>query len=388
MTQQLIGRHKLLKDLNVRAVYQQLTRHGPQSRTELADKLELSQASVGRFVDLLLSANLLREGERIASKAGRRQTLVDINPDAAVIAALTIRSRRIRLLLSDLQGQPLTQTSTDRQARSATELVAQSVALIQKTHAELGINAALGAVVIGLSAAWHPQAQQVYAAPQLAEIEGVNIQQLFESNLQADVMPGTIDVGNDINFAALGEMHYGAAQQVKNFVYINLGSGVGGAAVIDGKLHTGAHGFAGELGYLPIFKEGELRSLESLIGRNAIVHYTQEAGLGSSEQDFFNAFEAQHPGALRIANEISQYLAVAICTITSTLNPDLVVLGGSIGQYSHYFIPTIETLLAPLVPVMPVLASTQLGRDAGLRGAIVHGQALAGEAFITKELSR
>ena len=122
----------------------------------------------------------------------------------------------------------------------------------------------LAAVTVGVSGAWNDKRQQIHAAPNLALLQGVNLLELLEASLADLSLPQSVRIGNDVDHAALGELAHGAASGYNSFFYLNLGSGIGGGVVINRRLHTGAEGFTGELGYLPIYTGNRYQALEPL----------------------------------------------------------------------------------------------------------------------------
>lgn len=379
-------RHSLLKDVNTRAVFEHLAQGGAQSRTEIAKSLELSLASVSRIVDSLMSARLLLEGSHVASKVGRRQVLIDINPQAAVVAGVSIRSRYLRVHITDLKGTLLHQARIERVRSSAKALVQQVFTEVTRFISNQPVG--LGGLVVGISGAWHPLQHQVYAAPNIAVLEGVNLYALLAETFSKLLIADAIAVDNDINFAALGELRYGAAKGSNNFFYLNLGSGVGGAPVINGHIQAGAQGFAGEVGYIPICVRDEMQVLENLIGRSALEKQARAIGLTTTDDLFQAAYDRQQPEAYTQVQQLCQYLAIAIATITTNFNPDLIVLGGSIGKYSDRLLPDLERLLKSWLPIQPTLVSTHLGRDANLIGATVYARQLTRSLLIDRVIDR
>lgn len=382
MQEQMIGRHGLMRDLNYRAVVERLASDGPLSRADLARELSLSPASVSRLVEALLAAELLCEGEPVASRAGRPQIPLRINAAAALVAGISIRSRSMRLRLADLDGRPLGQERLPRHTESPERLCAQLRDMLLGAREAHAPGRPIAAVAVGVSGAWDERGRRVHAAPNLAVLEGVDALELLQRQLQGLVVGDNITLDNDINFAALGEHAHGAARGAADFFYLSLGSGVGGAAVVDGRLHRGVRGFAGELGYLPVWGEDGVRPLESRVGRTALERYAEEAGLESDERDVFERLADHRPEAARVADRVSGFLATALASIVTTLDPGLVVLGGGVGRHSDTWTERIRRRLAELVPVVPEVLATELGRDASLLGAVAYGRGTARDALI------
>lgn len=381
-----VGRHGLIRDLNHRAVYERLAAAGSASRAEIARDLMLSAASVGRVVDALIRAGLVREGERVVQGIGRPQTPLLVNAGAAWVAGVSIRSFALRVHLCDLEGRVVGQVQVPREQGSAQALARQLHDVLAQLVVEHDPTRPLAAVVIGLSAVWDGAARRIYAAPNLAILEDVDALELFRQALADLLLDDTITIDNDINYAALGEAAHGAARGVNRFVYLSVGSGVGGAVIIDGEVQRGIHGFAGEFGYLPVFSGGQWLALEKVIGRTALVRFARPEGLLEEGGDVFEHLE-QVDGSLGVVgHHVSDVLVQALAAIITTLDPERIVLGGGVGRYSEAWTHHIECRLRGILPVVPDIVSTAIGRDASLLGAVAHARVLARRTLLKGEL--
>lgn len=373
----LSGRPGLLKALNTMAVVERLAEVGGASRVALAAAVGLSATSVSRITDALIRAGLVREGDRIASRVGRRQTLLELEPSAGSVLALDIRTNSVRFALSDLRGGRVAHQRVPMTATDLRGLVDQVGRHVDEFASAVG--GSLLTVVVGLPGAWDAVQRRVYAVPNLAFAEGVDLEAAFEQRLGVDVV-----IDNDINFAALGEYHECTGDGVDDLFYLNLGSGVGGGLVVGGRLHRGHAGFAGEVGSLPVFdaRSGTLVTLESLIGRAALDARLLEQGwadgiVGLLAQDRVE----QHAEVVAF---LAQQCAVAIAATASLADPGLVVLGGSIGRYGEVLIPLVDRALETLTSHAPPIVLTRLGEDAALRGATAVGLARARTALVER----
>ncbi len=381
-----VGRHGLLRDLNYRAVLERLASAGAASRTDLVRDLGLSAASVGRVVDGLLRAALVREGERVTSGIGRPQTLLHVNEKAALVAGLSIRSRFMRLHVADLEGNVLARARVERSDAGPTELAWQVRDLVQRERDACAPGARLGAVVVGVSGVWDDAGQRVFAAPNLAILEGVDFRGELLHAFDGLVLGATVAVDNDVNLAALGEQAAGAAKGVDDFFYLSLGSGIGGAAVVAGALHRGRHGFAGELGYLPVWHDGRLAPLEDLVSRSAVERLARAAGMVVHGDDVYDYLGSGASNEDLVADYLSDVLGQALVAVVTSLDPSLIVLGGALGRYGALWAERIHQRLATFVPVVPRVVSTAIGHDASLLGAVALGRSAARDALLLHEL--
>lgn len=372
------GHRVRTRNENYRAVYERLATVGPTSRAELARDLSLSPASVSRIVEALLQVDLLREGERVPHGIGRPQTLLHLHADAARVAGVSIRSRSMRIHVADLGGTVLDRKCLPR-ASDPQALAFQVREAVLGACGELP----LAAVVIGISAVWNASERRVFAAPNLGMLEGVDALSLFRTAFAGEVAGG-VQIDNDVNLAALGEMEHGSARGIDDFFYLSLGSGVGGAAIVGGRVQRGAAGFAGEVGYLPVHVDGELRPLESLLGRAALERLVRDSGPPLGGGDVFEYLARHGSDTDPVAGRVSDVLAQALASIVTTLDPARIVLGGGVGRYSTAWTTRIQHRLSDFVPVTPDIVSTRIGKEASLLGAVALGRVAARHALVSR----
>ena len=199
-----------------------------------------------------------------------------------------------------------------------------------------------------------------------------------------------VSAGNDANVAALGEYWKGGGQGCENMVFITLGTGVGGGIVLDGHLHHGTHGSAAEIGHLILNREetaacncGNRGCAEQYCSATGIVRLAKQhlARTGDSClrgvepltcKDVFDAGKAGDPVALRILDEVYGYLGQLVGLVCSTLDPQVVVIGGGVSKAGETILEGVRNHFRTYTfhaasDVEFRLAS--LGNDAGAYGA-------------------
>jgi predicted NBD/HSP70 family sugar kinase len=193
-----------------------------------------------------------------------------------------------------------------------------------------------------------------------------------------------VHVDNDVNLAAIGELHFGAGRGARNLVCLSPGTGIGGAVIIDGKLHRGRHDAAGELGLMipgPQFlswRDRDWGPLEDIASGTGIAQRALKAaqalGLpappdGFRAEDVFTADAEGAAWARTLLEETIDYLAVAIANVQAVLDPERIILGGGIARAADRIIPGIEQRLALVLPIVPLIVRSELGYRAGVLGA-------------------
>ncbi|MDZ8082162.1 MAG: ROK family protein [Nostoc sp. SerVER01] len=181
-------------------------------------------------------------------------------------------------------------------------------------------------------------------------------------------------IGNDANCALLGEAWLGAGRQFQNLILLTLGTGVGGAIILNGKLFVGHQGAAGELGLIsfnpdgPICNSGNQGSLEQYASATAIRRRTLkepiELGILAQQGD---------AASLTFWQEYGKCLGIGLTTLVYVLTPQAIVIGGGISGSFEFFFPAmkaeIEKRVQPLSREGLQILPAQLGKFAGMVGA-------------------
>lgn len=187
-------------------------------------------------------------------------------------------------------------------------------------------------------------------------------------------------VDNDVNAAALGEYWYGSGKGCHSLVYMTVSTGVAAGIVIEGRLLRGVHHAAGELGFLIpdrkyIGKDWNPNGcLELTSAGVGLVHQWKLAQNGAAEEasavDVFKAANSGNDSARNIVSMASDYLAqtaVAICTV---IDPELLVMSGSIAQHQPFVLNRIREVVKEAIPYAPDVVLSTLKGDAPLIGAL------------------
>ncbi|KIL38856.1 glucokinase [Gordoniibacillus kamchatkensis] len=227
----------------------------------------------------------------------------------------------------------------------------------------------------------------VKLSPNFPGFRNVPVKRTLEAKLGK-----TVRIDNDANVAALGEAWGGAGRGISHIVAYTLGTGVGGGIIINGKIHQGATGMAGELGHMAIVPDieaikcgcGQIGCLETVSSATGIVRMAKEAvergettSLGVLERieakDVFDAAKAGDEVALRIVGRAAYYLGRSMALVAVVVNPKRFVVGGGVSKAGDIlFEPIRETFrkFAPEVAQEGVdIVPATLGNNAGVVGA-------------------
>ena len=226
----------------------------------------------------------------------------------------------------------------------------------------------IGIAVPGLVDA---KAGTVLSAGNLAGWENLALRELSEKTVG---IPTAIE--HDANAAALGERWRGAAQTLESFAFIALGTGVGVGIILNGQLVRGAHHAAGELGDLVVGREflGQDRAgvgnLAHLIGGKTLRRRAvQTTGTELSAAEAI-AWAEEDADLAVMAEEVADYLSIAIIAITTLLDPQAIIVGGGTAEAGEDLLDPVRDRVAREVVTAPRLIPSALGADAQVYGAV------------------
>lgn len=203
-----------------------------------------------------------------------------------------------------------------------------------------------------------------------------------------------VEVGNDANMAALGEMWLGGGHGQRNVIMVTLGTGVGGGVILNGKVVVGENGAGGEIGHICVDyseeekcgcgKKGCLEQYASATGiarlaRRRLENLDKEkdektiiSGNNINAKVVFDAVKAGDKVAIEIAEEFGRYLGYALASVAVIADPAIIVIGGGVSRAGDILLPFIEKPFqekAFFANKETKFALATLGNDAGICGA-------------------
>jgi glucokinase len=247
-------------------------------------------------------------------------------------------------------------------------LVAASDTLLTGCGQERANLRGIGVAVPGLVDA---KAGVVLAAGNLVGWSRVPLCDLLRAQLHVPVV-----IEHDANAAALGERWRGTAQDLENFAFVALGTGIGVGIVLNGELYRGAHHAAGELGDLVVGREylgqdrGGQGNLAQLIGGKTLRRRAKQATGDdmSAAEVVTHADDDEELAAM--ADEVADYLAMAIIAIAALLDPEAIIVGGGTAEAGEDLLDPVRERVASEVSAPPLIIASAFGSEAQLYGAV------------------
>jgi len=281
----------------------------------------------------------------------------------------------------------------ERPAPSDRGAVAATERLIEMTAGACRIAGEHGLVVAGIGLGFggpvdyrRQTTRQSFHSPGW---DSLRLAEVFEDHFH---IPSLLD--NDANAAGLAEALYGAARGRPVSLYVNVGTGIGGAIIIGGEIHHGANGSAGEIGHTVVDPDGPTCNcgrrgcVEAIASGTAIARAAKRAGVPApsasrdlSGQDVVEAARKGDRACAEIVADAAAGLGLAIANAVNVLDPDIVVLGGGLSAAGSVWLDPLRESFR-LHAVSPpsqetCLVVAQLGYRAGVLGAAALGMKAA-----------
>ncbi|MEV8017415.1 ROK family protein [Streptomyces sp. NPDC086554] len=348
-----------LRRLNTTVVLRALHRRSPQTLAELATGTGLSRPTVESALEELAAHGWAGEAERDEGERapGRPARRFRFRVEAGRVVGADIGLHKMVLLLADLGGTVLAAHRED-------------------IDPDLGGAARLDLLRRGLEA--FPDAHSVRRDTILARCVGVpgvvdsggtitsyvipEWSGVGLGRLLADGEPGHTLVENDVNLAVLAERWQGAATLAGDVVCVLTGHRVACSLTIDGRLHRGRRGGAGELGLLPLL--GMNTAQDALSWKGA--RRTGESEVAA----LVRAADAGDPRALAAVADFADRIAPGIAALALAVDPELIVLTGGATPLGGHLVPLIDERLRPLTLYVPRIALSTLGEQGVAIGAV------------------
>jgi predicted NBD/HSP70 family sugar kinase len=376
------ARPQLLRALNEQLLLRHIRQLGRCSRAELARLSGLSKPTVSLALANVERSGLVQEAGQRTGVPGRSAVLYEVRPEAGYVLGLDIGHQYLRGGVANLAGEVIARSTLRTKASSTSGRVAELIRLADELCAEAGITrSSVTQTVIGSPGVYDPRRNAIALAgglagwgrpAVLADLRAAFGQQLV--------------VENDVDAATLAEREHGHGREVRTFAFVWIGTGIGMGLMIDGNLHRGVHGVAGEIAFMPISagqgsdpddarRRGQLEAAGSAA---AVVRAARRTGMrGSvSARRVFEAAAAGDERATTVVADEVVLVARAVCAVVTVVDPELVVLGGGIGQ-APGFAAAVATELRKLAPVMPDVRVSALGTEAVVDGCLASGAELA-----------
>lgn len=387
----------LVKMHNLQVVLLSLLYEPGLSRIQLAERTNLSNTTITNLIAELIEQGVVSEKENDSGDEGQRsvgrpRVGICLNLDSRFAVGVHIGIGIFRVGVANLQDQIIHNRVCEYDSKLPVSTVLEQItASVETVISESGIDRSL-IVGVGIGAAGLVDFStgENLLAPNL-NWRNVPMRAHFQ-----DVLKLPVVVDNNVRAMAIGEAYFGAGRGVNSLAFVYGRTGVGAGLVFDGKVFRGSSTGAGEIGHTVMLLRGgepchcgNNGCLETLISEPAILHQSETlarlnptgilAQTIHTKQDIpmiervFVAARQGDQDVLRMLNERSYYLGLALANVVNLFNPEMILLGGIFSQGQDLFIePTLATIRQMSFGGLGKkvrLQATSFGWKAGVTGA-------------------
>ena len=380
---------RVARELNRALVFDLLRERQIASRIGLVRETGLSKATISQIVDEFIEEGLVQTIGPGTSQLGRRPTLIQLDARARYVIGVELGDSVSNAILTDLAGKPLGKLSAGPHTPSPEGAMAAAAGLIETLLADVPSGKLLG-IGIGTPGSVDSTRGVIRLAPDLGW-KDVDV-----GSPLADRFKVPVACLNRAKAAACGEAWSGAGEKVDNLVYISVSTGISAGIVVNQRLYRGVSMGEGEIGHATVVPDGPLCAcgnrgcLQALAAGPAILASVREQlrgralsslnGLAPRDLDLLSLETVGQlaangdPRVSQALDEAARYIGIAAANLVNTLDPRMLILGGSVIRALPDLVPRVEAVIrkralsvyAANVAVLP----SALGRDAVPIGAV------------------
>ena len=374
-------------------VFETIRMNSPVTRQLIAEVSGLSKPTVNEALDILLKKKLisLDKGslKSISGKPGPKAQNISFNKDRKKIVGIDIGSSKIRVLLSDLDGNIMASISEPTPLKGGRKATLSKVqGLVSQILAEGSLKIShIGAVVAGSPGTINPTTGEITRAYNLPEWENFSLSDELSTLLKKQV-----HVENEAHLAIYGEHWKGGAKDLTNAAAMSIGVGIGLGLLIDGQVYRGFNGIAGEVGNLPLQMAGSVqspananfefqasavgleRNFEEVRRNDGANEIIESADNGKvTAQVIYAAAANGNTLGIELVNQQLDLLSRGIASVCCITNPEVFILGGGLAPALEPHLKSISKMVQKITLIAPKIIISELKDLATAYGAIRRG---------------
>ena len=361
----------------------QLIRDGDGStRADLAEHTGLARSTIAQRLEQLQELGLLRDAGGSQSTGGRPPMRFAFNEEAGLVLAADLGATHSRVAVTNLGGSVLAESRGDIEiARGPEEVLDWVDERFEALLAEIGAGRDQ---VTGIGVGVPGPVEHATGLPRNPPImpgwDGFPIPGRFADRYGVPVL-----VDNDVNIMALGE-HWSHWREHEYLLFVKVGTGIGCGIVLDGAIHRGAEGAAGDIGHIRVASRdsaeevvcscGNVNCLEALAGGAAMARQLRAAGVeADTARAVVELTRAGEPAAVQIVRESGRLVGEVLAAAVNFYNPSIIVIGGDVADAQEQLLAGIREVAyqrsLPLATRHLRVVRSQLADRAGVIGAAV-----------------
>lgn len=357
--------------------------------SQIAQGVGLSVPTTTKYLEKLEKDGLVRKSGKVEVSHGRRPVQYRLNEDAAYFIGVDPKKNTLEISICDLTGKIVREFKEDIPFENTPEMMEHICSRCDNMMVESGIDPEkIKKVAFNLSGRVNPKTGFSHTVFNF-ESQDEPLAEILSQRLSRKVL-----VENDTRAMAYGELHSVIKNRYKDFLFINIGWGIGLSIIIDGKPYYGMNGYSGEFGHTNAYDNeimchcGKKGCLETVVsGRALCSQFTERVKKGESsvlakdilkgksirDTDIIYAADHDDTLAMEVIENAGKELGKHIANLINIFNPEAVIVGGSLGLAGDFFLQALQLSIKRyslrLMSKGLDIIQSELGEKAGVTGA-------------------
>lgn len=356
---------------------------------DLAREINLSIPTITKFISEMCDEGYIISHGKLETNEGRPPTLYGLNPDAGYFIGVDIKQTRLIMGIMNFTGelmeQPVTVACTLNNSQESIDILCDHIrTFIKQTCSD---ESKIMNISVNIAGRVNPESGYSFTL--------FNFSEMPLAEILSEKLGMSVSIDNDTRAMTYGEMTKGIVKGEKNIIFINLGWGLGSGIIIDGKIYTGKSGFSGEFGHFNVFDNeilchcGKKGCLETEVSGAAFYRMLIQCVKEGKQtilsdqilkdeksvtlRDIIRATNKEDLLCIEILEEIAQKLGRYLAGLINLLNPELIIIGGTLAQTGDYLLQPIKSSVRKyslnMVSKDSTIVLSKLQEHAGVVGA-------------------
>lgn len=349
---------KLIKKINTVSILKIIREKGPISRADISKMIGLNPATVSSNVSDLLHQKIVREIGSGESSGGRKPILLELNSSEIFVVGVDMGIKKSTAGLIDIDGNVINKVTLyfgmEMNQEQVIEIMKDSIYKVVKGYDDK-FNKIIG-IGMGIHGPVDSQRGMSIYAPAF-NWHNINIAEIFKEEFKVPVI-----IDNDCRAMALGEKWFGKAKDAKNFVLLNIGTGIGSGIYLNGNLYPGSSFGAGEIGHVSITNKkiecqcGKYGCFEAMASGTGIAkRFIKKVKEGkttsilnkmdisdiTSEKIYEEALLGDEL-SIQMLKETGKYIGDGLSMLINILNPEMILMAGGVVRAREFIFDEIQ----------------------------------------------
>ena len=370
------GSQSALREANRSLVLQTVQRWGGLTQVELAAATGLSTATVSNIVREMYAAGLVDTAA--TTRSGRRAQLVTLARRLGLAVGVHIGSRHLRIVLGDFAHAVIAEQSLPLPREHRMDASLDRVALLVSDMLER-VGASVTEVVgvgVGVPAPVDAATGMISVGGVMRGWDATHLGQTISKRVGCPVW-----VDNEANLGALAESTLGASRTCRDSAFVMASHTTSAGLMIDGKLHRGYAGLAGEIGHIQVDPQGLICScgnrgcLDTVVGSDALLEALRPSRGALSLRDVVQLAKEGDQGCSRVVADAGAQIGAVVASLGMVMNPQMVVVGGELAESGEVLLGPMRTAITRRMVVNQIapveVVPAVLGTRAEVMGALL-----------------